>query len=190
MHLPVALFSMLAVALQGVHTPTAETEGVSVDAPSTFVVANRSNNGRMNLIEMVRPPETVDNWSELISVATVMHASEGATLNQFYPMWRDGYRTTCPGPNETVARGTVDGKPALKAVFQCPVDPRTGKPESLTAMFIQGDVNLMTVHFAFRRSMTIADKAMVQKALKTLKVCDARDDPCLARRASGFLPNG
>jgi len=69
MHLPVALFSMLAVALQGVHTPTAETEGVSVDAPSTFVVANRSNNGRMNLIEMVRPPETVDNWSELISVA-------------------------------------------------------------------------------------------------------------------------
>jgi len=99
MHLPVTLFSMLTVALQGVHTPTAETEGVSVDAPSTFVVANRSNNGRMNLIEMVRPPETVDNWSELISVAIVMHASEGATLNQFYPMWRDGYRTTCPGPN-------------------------------------------------------------------------------------------
>jgi hypothetical protein len=48
----------------------------------------------------------------------------------------------------------------------------------------------MTVHFAFRRSMTIADKAMVQKALKTLKICDARDELCLARRASGFLPNG
>lgn len=190
MHLPTILLSAIALVSQGVRTPTAETEGVSVDAPSAFIVANRSNNGQMNLIEMVRPPETVDSWSQLISVATVMHATEGTTLSQFYPMWRDDYRATCPGPNETVTKGTVDGKPAIKAEFHCPVDPKTGKPESLAIIFIQGDVNLMTVQFAFRRSMTGADKAMVYKALKTLKVCDSRDDACFARRASGFLANG
>ena len=63
---------LLAFALQGAHAPTAETEGVSVDAPGTFVIGNRDNDGRMSLIEMVKPPETVDNWSELISVSTVI----------------------------------------------------------------------------------------------------------------------
>ena len=190
MHLPTVLLLMLAVASQGIHTPTAETEGVSVDAPGTFVIGNRGNDGRMNLIEMVKPPETVDNWSELISVMTLMHATEGTTLNQFYPIWRDGYRETCPGPNETLTKGTVDGKPAIKALFHCPVDPKTGKPENMAIVFIEGDVNLMSVQFAFRRPMTNADNAMIAKVFKTLKICDARDDACFARRASGFLPKG
>jgi len=191
MQLPVILLSALALASsQGVRTPTAETEGISVDAPATFVVGNRSNDGRINLVELVRPPETVDTWSELISVVTIMHATEGTTLNEFYPMWRDGYRGTCPGPNEAVARGTVDGRPALKATFHCPVDPQTGKPESLTVIFIQGEVNLLSVQLAFRRSMTNADLALVQKVQKTLKVCDARDNACFARRATGFMSNG
>ena len=185
----IILLSMLA-ALQGVRTPDAENEGISVDAPASFAVANRSNNDRINLVELVRPPETVDNWSELISVVTMMHASEGTTLNQFYPMWRNEYRDTCPGPNETVVRGTVDGKPALKATFECPRDPQTGQPESLVVIYVQGDVNFLSVQFAFRRPMTGADKALVQKVMKTLKICDARDNACFARQARGFLPNG
>ena len=181
---------LLAFALQGAHAPTAETEGVSVDAPGTFVIGNRDNDGRMSLIEMVKPPETVDNWSELISVSTVMHATEGNTLNRIYPIWRDGYRETCPGPNETLTKGTVDGKPAIKALFHCPVDPKTGKSENMAIIFIQGDVNLMSVQFAFRRPMTNADNAMITKVIRTLKVCDSRDERCFGRRPSGFLPNG
>lgn len=182
---------MLAIPSQTIHTPTAETDGLSIDVPAAFKVANQSHSENVNLVEIIRPPETLETWSQLISVATVMHASESTTLSQFYPLWRDGYRDTCPGPNETVVRGTVDGKPALKATLFCPRDPKTGTPESLTIIFVQGDVNIMTVQLAFRRATTSPDNALIQKILKSMKICDARDQIiCAARRASGFLPYG
>jgi hypothetical protein len=190
MQLPSVMLSFLVVASQGVQTPTAETEGLSIEAPASFVVGHRDNDDTINVVELVKPPETVDSWSQLISVATIMHASETSTLARFYAMWRDQYRETCPGPNETVVRGTVDGRLALKATFQCPLDHKTGKPESLTVVFVQGQVNLLTAQMAFRRSMTASDKAMVNQMLKSMKLCDARDKPCFARPARGFLPDG
>ena len=191
MNLPMMLLLMFVAAAQGRHTPTAETEGLSVDAPDSFVVANQGATGALNLIEMVRPPETLETWSQMISVATLSNASQSTTVKQFYPIWRQGYRETCPGPRETVVNGTVDGKPALKATFYCPRDAKTDAPESLTILFVQGEVNFLTVQLSFRRAMTSADKALVQRVTKSLKVCDSRERAsCSARRPTGFLPQG
>lgn len=182
---------MLAAAWQGVHRPTAETDGVSVDAPGGFVVGHQDAQDGLSLIEMVRPPETVENWSQMISVATLMNFSQRSSLKQFYSLWRENYRATCPGPGETLVRGTVDNRPALKATFHCPRDLKTGKPESLTLIYIQGEVNLFSIHLAFRRPMTALDSRLVQSVLKSIKVCDSRDRAaCSKRRATGFLPVG
>ena len=185
----IVLLSLLPVAAQSTGAPTADSEGVMVGAPSSFKIANQGNDGALNLIEMVRPPETLDNWSEMISVITL--SDQAVPLDDFYSSWRAGYRAACPGGTENVVNGTVDSNPALKATLSCTRDPKTGKPESVTMVFVQGHINLLAVEMAFRRSMTAADQALVHQIVTSMKICQAGGrTACAARRAFGFLPEG
>ncbi|MFX4377164.1 hypothetical protein ABTA44_19135, partial [Acinetobacter baumannii] len=83
-------------------------------------------------MEMVVPPETVDNWSTLITGLDFFDTAKVGVEN-FYPIWRRGMIAACPGMTETFAKGTVDGHRAIKGVLSCPINPRTNKPENLTA---------------------------------------------------------
>ena len=176
----------LAAAIAGQSVPTASTEMLAIDVPDEFQVGNHQRNDKLEILELVEPPETVDNWSKLITSLMLFSAAyEG--LDAYYARWRDGLRDACPGMNDIVVQGNVDGHPAIRGVLSCPKNPQTGKPEYLSAFLVQGDANLMIAQVAFRHSVTAQDTALIERVAGSLKVCDQRTlGECSARKATGF----
>lgn len=186
------LLPLLLAALsagQAGSAPTAETEMLRIDVPDDFDIGYRARNDAQQMIEMVVPPETVEAWTTLITSQMFFNAARRPGLDGFYQTWRGSMYRACPGLTDTLIRGMVDGKPALRGRLSCPNNPHTGKPENLEAVLIQGDANLMMVQVAFKHTIAPPDIALIDRITRSLKVCDQRTlTACSARKATGFLP--
>jgi hypothetical protein len=178
---------LLAAAVAAQSAPSASTEMLGIDVPDEFQIGHQQRNDKVAIIELVEPPETVENWSKLITSLMLFDAAKSG-LDAFYARWRDSLRSGCPGMKDKVVRGSVDGHPAVRGTLSCPKNPQTGKPENLSAFLVQGDANLMMAQVAFRRGVAGQDTALIERIAGTLKVCDQRTlDNCSARKATGFL---
>ena len=166
--------------------PTAATEMLGINVPDAFQIGHHQRNDNVEIIELVEPPETVENWSKLITSLMFFDGAKNG-LDASYERWRDGLRQTCPSIRETSVRGTVDGHPAIRATLSCEQNPQTGMPEYLTAFVVQGDANLMMAQVAFRRSTTPQDTSLIERIADSLKVCDQTTlDVCSERKPTGF----
>jgi hypothetical protein len=182
------LLSMGAAAASPAKVSTAKTEMLSIDVPDEFEIGHQARNDTIQIMELVEPPETVENWSKLVTSLMFLNAAQRGT-GPFYKQWRDNMARSCSGISDNVQNGTVDGMPALRAKLSCPKNPQTGKPENLEAILVQGQANIMMVQVALRRSMTPTDKALIERVAGSMKVCDQRTlSTCSARKATGFLP--
>jgi hypothetical protein len=183
----VALSILLAV-IMGVQPVAATTsEILAVDLPDEFQVGHHQRNEKAEIIELMVPPETVENWSTLVTSLMFFGAAKTG-LDAFYVGWRNGLRDKCPGLTDETVRGNVDGHTALRATLSCPNNPQTGKPENLTAFLVQGEANLMLAQVAFRHTPSETDVALIGHVAGSLKVCDqATLALCSARKATGFL---
>jgi hypothetical protein len=182
MFLPV----FLAAAVAAQPSPTASTEMLGINVPDEFQIGNHQRNGEAEIIELVEPPETVDNWSKLVTSFIFFDGAQKG-VDAFYARWRDGMRNGCPGIKDTSVRGSVDGHAAIRGTLSCPKNPQTGKPENLSAFLVQGDANLMMAQVAFRHAVSKPDTALIERVAGSLKVCDQRTlDSCSARKAMGF----
>jgi hypothetical protein len=177
----------LAAAMAAQSAATSSTEMLGIDAPDEFQIGNHQRNDKAEIIELVKPPETVDNWSKLITSFMFFDAAQSG-LDAFYARWRDKMRNACPGITDTSVRGSVDGHPAISGTLSCPKNPETGKPENVSVFLVQGDANLMMAQVAFRHSITPSDTVLIEHIAGSLKVCDQRTlELCSARKATGFL---
>jgi hypothetical protein len=188
MFLPIAFaFSMPSAEPAG--PPTARTEMLGSNVPDEFQTGYHARNDTQEMTELVVPPETVETWSKLITLQMFFGAAQRINAEGFYGRWRDSMRAGCAGLTDTMVRGVVDGKPAIRGTLFCPNNPQTGKPENLEAVLVQGDVNLMMVQIAFRHSITATDTALIRRVTGSLKVCDQRAlASCSARKGTGFQP--
>lgn len=178
--------SVLVAAAMAQGAPSASTEMLGINVPDQFQIGNRQRNDKVEIMELVEPPETVDNWSRMITSIMMFNAAQGG-LDKFYSLWRDRMRAACPGIKDRLSKGSVDGHPALRGTLSCSKNPQTGKPENLSAFLVQGDANLMMTQVAFRHAVTPSDAALIERIAGSLKVCDQRTlDSCSARKATGF----
>jgi hypothetical protein len=168
---------------------TAQTEVLGVDIPDEFTLGKQTRNNDMQMLEIVDPPETIDNWTKLVTLQVLFGSAVRSSNENFYSGWLDAFRLSCPGPTEVV-KGTVDGKAAIRATLSCKNNPETGKPENLEAFLVRGDVNVMVVRVAFRHPLAAEDSALIERIAQSLKVCDQRTlSACSERKATGFLPS-
>lgn len=187
--MPLPLLLVALPAGQADAPPTAQSEMLRIDVPDDFEIGYRARNDAQQMIEMVVPPETVEGWTTLITTQMFFNAARRPGLEAFYRTWRGNMYRACPGLIDTLIRGTVDGKPALRGRLSCPNNPQTGKPENLDTVLIQGDANLMMVQVAFKHLIAPRDTALIDRIARSLKVCDQRTlVVCAARKATGFLP--
>ena len=176
-----------AAAIQPVEAPTAQTEMLGINVPDEFQIGNQARNEQLQIVELVQPPETVDNWSKLVTSLMFFNVAQ-VGLDAFYNQWRSQMRSACPRMTDTLVRGSVDGRSALRGELFCPKAPKTGKPENLTAVLVQGSVNMMMVQIAFAHRIDTSDRILIEHVTGSLKVCDQRMlTSCRARPASGFL---
>ena len=184
-----SVLAFLAVlAASPIGSTTAETEMLGIDAPDEFEVGYQARNDSQAIIELVDPPETVENWSRLITLQIFYNGAQSLGLKTFYSQWRGDMHRSCAGMTDTAERGMVDGRAAIRGALYCPNNPQTGKPENLETVLVQGEVNLVMVQAAFRRPISSEDAALIDRIVGSLKVCDQRTlAACSERKATGFI---
>ena len=183
MSLPLFLLAMALAPAPG----AVQTEMLGTDVPDSFIAGNHVRNALGEIIELVQPPETVNDWSKLITLQTFFGKAQ-IGLDTYYGRWRDGMRRACPGLTDAPMRGSVDAHPAIRSRVSCPLNPQTGRPEMLDAIIVQGEANLMLAQVAFRHAIAPADQSLITRIVSNLKVCDQRAPACVARKPTGFQP--
>ena len=186
-----ALLLLATTPAAAQNSATARTEILRTDVPDEFEVGFDAQNQDQAIIELVRPPETVNSWTTLITLQLFYDRTQDGAMNTFHDWWSQSMQRACPGSSYRSVNGTVDGMPAIRVAFTCSLNPQTGKPENLEGVIVQGQANLMMVQVAFRQSIEAGDTALVERVAGGLKVCDQRSlDACSARKATGFIPGG
>lgn len=187
MLLPLLLIAALSPA-QTAPSSAAPVDMLGFDGGSGFKLGYHARNAASDMTELVIPPETVENWTTLITQQTLFNGAQRVGLERFYGLWRDMMRRDCPGLTDTVEQGEVEGRPAIKGMLSCPNNPETGKPENLSAVLVQGDVHLLMIQIAFRRPVGASDAALIRRVNGSLRICAPAEARCARRKDSGFTP--
>lgn len=160
-----------AAALQG--------ENLLFAPPRNFEKAYHSDRIG-SLTEFVPKGETVDVWTEMITVQVF----RGLKVDPapFLQTMGRGFVRTCPGfhSQKGIVTGQVNGYVVSMLVVDCPLNPATGKPETTLYRIIRGKNALYSVQHAWRSVPSDKEVGDAWHAFSQVIVCDTEDasHPC------------
>jgi hypothetical protein len=127
-------------------------ENLLVTAPPGYKVGFSDKKPDMLMTEFVPAKETVENWTEMVTVQVFFGLK--ATPQQFMDDMANRWRAACPDAKEahTVADAPENGYPTLVRLLSCPKNPGTGKPEFTWFKAVQGNDSFYLVQKAFNSS--------------------------------------
>jgi hypothetical protein len=164
-----------------------ENENLLVTMPQSFKMGFQSSQGAMKMQEWVRLNETVDNWSELITVQIIY--GKNYDPSQFLRAIGERWLTACPGSKPySIYSGQTNGYKVSMTFLSCPLNSKSGKPEYTQFRAIQGKDSFYTVQWATGFVPSKEQAGSVAKFLDTVNVCDTRtaEHPCPDLKAQGF----
>ena len=155
-------------------------ENLLVGMPQGFKVGfNESRNG-MNMQERVPANETVQNWTEMVTVQVFLNRSD-LDPAQFLAMMEKRWAGACKGSTATpVATGRTGGYASATTLLRCPLLASSGKPETTMMKAIKGNDSFYVVQRAVRGVPTPAQLERTKQYLDGVSVCDSRRpaNPC------------
>jgi hypothetical protein len=157
---------------------------VMVSLPAGFITVNEQSNDRQYIREAVLKGETVDQWTEMITVtgAKGLAAAPQMSAQYFAAQIADGFQKACPATFSVKPMGEVkiSKQEAFLAVASCgKVDASTDKhSETALILAIKGVEDIYTIQWAVRapssaENLTIDEavwKDRLQK-LAPIRVC-------------------
>jgi hypothetical protein len=161
---------------------TLNGENLLTSLPAGFKIGFQAVKGPMTIAEYVPTAETVQDWSQMVTVQ-VFHNAPGADPDGLAGGVKGGWMGACPGSDvRKIKDGTENGYRFSLWLFMCAQNPGTGKPENMFAKIISGNDSLHSVQYAYRTAMTREMIPPTMKYLETVQVCDTRksDHPCPA----------
>lgn len=174
------LLISLAIALLLIRPASAQlvNENLLVALPPGYKIGFRTERNAMLMREMVPDNETVDNWTEMVTVQ-IFHGMK-ATPEAFKDTLQRQWNAACPGATGAEITSAVEnGYAVLLWLLDCPRNPGTGKPEFTWFKAIAGNDSFYLVQKAFKFEPTKEQVNHWMRYLKTVAVCDTR----LAARA-------
>jgi hypothetical protein len=148
-------------------------ENLLTGLPPGYKIAFQDKKHDMLMNEMVPSEETVDNWTEMVTVQ-IFYGLKG-TPEQFESKVESGWRTSCPSANANLVADDVEkGYPARVWLLNCPLNPATGKPEMTWFKAIEGNDSFYVVQKAFRFAPSKEQITQSMQYLKAVAVCDSR----------------
>ena len=151
-----------------------EGENLLVAMPDGYKVDFQQKKGSARITEMVPANETVQGWTEMVTVQ-VFGGMKGVTPDQFrdrmVKLWTGSCADAVAGPP---TRAVENGYPIAFWMMNCPLNKQTGKPETTWFKAIQGRDSFYVVQKAFK--FDPAQEQIVQWTLylKKVGVCDTR----------------
>jgi len=140
-------------------------ENLVVDIPQEFQLGDQGQQGPgADIAEYIPKGETVDDWSRMITVQ-VFHNLKAFDPNRF---------------GEALKSGRENGYAFSLWLYTCPLNPKTGKPETLFDEVISGADSLYSVQYALRSALKPDLMPPITAYLSGVRVCDSRlpDRPC------------
>jgi hypothetical protein len=148
-------------------------ENLLVTMPEGYKVGWQDRNAQSRMSEMVPEGQTVENWTEMVTVQIFFGQK---TLPQLFrarinSLWAKACPNSIYAP---VAAGPERGYPAEVWMQVCPSNPKTGKPEHTFFKAIQGHDSLYVVQKAFKYEPARDEVTNWTHYLKNVSVCDSR----------------
>jgi len=143
---------VLFLALAAFTVDAATFEGLVLNWPEQegWKVANRQENKNIQMLELVREGETLENWTQI----GTMIWNKGAVLphiDKAYALYSSKLRAGCPGAQiNTVLLEADIPFPRVIFTLDCPKTPKDGHPESAVWLIVQGKQSLYVAHRAAR----------------------------------------
>jgi len=149
-------------------------ENLLTTAPAGYHVgfSNKTDDGLIT--EWVPAGETVENWTEMVTVQVFYHlrGSPEAFMSNLETRWLRG----CPGagPAQPIANAVENGYPTLVWLLSCPQNPASGKMEVTWFKAVQGSDSFYLVQKAFKFPPSKEQIGRWVGYLKAVRVCDSR----------------
>ena len=173
----------LAVLLASFGSATAiEGENLLAPMPDGFKVGYHAADDSETMAEYVPAAETVDDWSRMVTVQ-VFRKLKSSDPDVFAGNLAKGWRSACAGGDgRKITAGVENGYPFSLWAFDCPLNPETGKPETMWLKATGGADSLYSVQYAYRSATSQERAAAAINYLKSVSVCDKRhiERPCPA----------
>ena len=170
------MLRLLAFCLLLVLSPAFAFEGENLLAalPDGYKVGFQQKKGSAQITEMVPANETVQGWTEMVTVQ-VFNGMTGVTPDQFrdrmVQMWSGACANAVAGP---ATQAVENGYQIAFWMMSCPLNKDTGKPETTWFKAIQGHDSFYVVQKAFKFDPSKDQIVQWTRYLKKVAVCDTR----------------
>lgn len=178
----VALATALALASTGARAQGLSGENLLTGVPDGFVSGDDAAQDGQEIHEFVPSGETVDEWSRMVTIE-IYHGARGADVAGFAGSIAGGWEKACPGAVAgALEDGSVNGYVYVLWRFTCPLNPATGKPETMWMKAISGADSAYVVQYAYRAELSDAREQPALAYLADTSACDTRtpDHSCPA----------
>jgi hypothetical protein len=165
-----------------------DAENLLFSPPKDFKVGFQSNRDNRLMTEFVPDAETVEDWTQMLTVQIYRGATVDAAT--FLQGVGKRYMDACSGTTaKGIYTGQVNGYAVSMLLLKCPMNPSTGKPETTAFRVIKGKDALYSVQRAWRAVPSDQDLDDVMHALAKVTICDTRtpEHPCPG--FDSLLPN-
>lgn len=167
------LLMLLALVIA---TPAAavENETLLVPLPKGFKIGFTDKTDRQMMTEMVPEAESVDNWSEIVTVQ-IFYNLRDVPPAEYRARLEKLAVEACPGVRFTkVKDGTENLYPMVAWSQICPSNPKTGKPEYTWFKAVQGRDSFYLVQKAFKAEPSPKQLKAMTALFDSARVCDTR----------------
>jgi hypothetical protein len=148
-------------------------ENLLTNLPDGYKVGYQNRNDKELISEMVPQNETVENWTEMVTVQIFFGQKIGP--RQFKARMEKLWASSCPGGEpRSVYDQTERGYATATWVLACPLNPATKKPEITWFKAIQGNDSLYVVQKAFKFMPSQEQASQWLRYLNDVAVCDSR----------------
>lgn len=142
--------------------------------PAGYKIDYEDRQGDRFLVEMVPLDESVNNWTEMVSIQ-IFFGNKSMTPRQFYHWMQERSRKSCKDSEvSSVVEDSEDGYDFARFVWHCPLNPSTGKLERTFYKAIKGNEHFYIVTKAFKFDPSEDQIAKWDEYLRSVKVCDTR----------------
>jgi hypothetical protein len=169
----VRVVAAILALLAAVPAQALEAENLLVTLPPGYKVGYTKHTQRGVITEMVPVGETVENWTELVTVQIFfgLQDSPASFRLRMEKLWAQA----CSGAKSApVGDGLTNGYTTMAWRMTCPRNAQTGKPEMTWFKVIAGRDSFYVVQKAFKFEPAPDKAATWAKYLDSVSVCDTR----------------
>ncbi len=158
-------------------------ENLLVSIPGDYILGNSGKNGDVLLSEFVRRGESVENWSELLTVTVNLGHFDGKHMapSAYETMMKGMWEKSCPDSSfRELGTSEQNGYKASLFMLSCKTADARGRPEYTLFKALAGNDSFYTVQKAFHFKPTRQQINSWLDFLKDVRICDSRrpEAPC------------